>query len=309
MLLFFVRYVSYLLALKTMRRVFQSMENDFAKWKNTDEMKLFEEEIKQAKLIYHHYTRLVVFTVVGLYLAFIPIITQPTHQVAYLRYFGFYFTKQSIKTTLVCFQIMFVFGIGIFCILGTEASLSVICHHVCGLLKITGYKVTMAINDAAKSTTVKTVNIAPAIKLHLKAIDMIDSISQDLGLSYLVTIGTAIVSFSLNLYRIFMAIMQRSLDETVAPSLIIIAHIIMLFLGNHCGQRVSNTSLELFNAAYSSEWYNIPPNERKLVTFIMLKSSRELVICLLSLYTASYEGYSMIMRTAFSYFTVLLSVQ
>ncbi|XP_076282312.1 uncharacterized protein LOC143209899 [Lasioglossum baleicum] len=133
--------------------------------------------------------------------------------------------------------------------------------------------------------------------------------TQDLGLSYIVTIATAIVSFSLNLCRIFMAITQGKFDETVAPFLIIVAHIIMLFLGNHAGQRVSNTSHYLFDAAYSSEWYNIPLHERKLVNFIMLNSSKELILRILSLYTASYEGYSMIMRTAFSYFTVLLSVQ
>ncbi|XP_076661591.1 uncharacterized protein LOC143365366 isoform X1 [Halictus rubicundus] len=309
MVLFFVRYMSFLLAFSTIRKLFMAVQNDFVIWKNTIEMDMFNEYIQKAKVLYYYYLRLVSFTVISMSLAMIPIITQKKLQAGYLRYFGFYYAESSIKTTCVCFQILFVYGIGIFCVLGTEASMSVCSHHICGLLKITSYKITTTINDVAKSTTAKTVNIAPAIKLHLHAIDMMDSISQDLGLSYLVTIGTAVVSFSLNLCRIFLVLVESNhLDEAVVPFLIILSHVIMIFLGNHCGQTMSNTSLEVFNAAYNSFWYYIPLNARKLVAFIMMRSAKELECNFLSLYTAGYEGCSMMLSTSFSYFTVLYSV-
>ncbi|XP_076661593.1 uncharacterized protein LOC143365366 isoform X2 [Halictus rubicundus] len=276
MVLFFVRYMSFLLAFSTIRKLFMAVQNDFVIWKNTIEMDMFNEYIQKAKVLYYYYLRLVSFTVISMSLAMIPIITQKKLQAGYLRYFGFYYAESSIKTTCVCFQILFVYGIGIFCVLGTEASMSVCSHHICGLLKITS---------------------------------MMDSISQDLGLSYLVTIGTAVVSFSLNLCRIFLVLVESNhLDEAVVPFLIILSHVIMIFLGNHCGQTMSNTSLEVFNAAYNSFWYYIPLNARKLVAFIMMRSAKELECNFLSLYTAGYEGCSMMLSTSFSYFTVLYSV-
>ncbi|XP_076381579.1 uncharacterized protein LOC143260379 [Megalopta genalis] len=309
MLLFFVRYVSFLLAISTIRSLFTSMQNDFEKWKNTVEVEFLQQFIDKAKLLYYYYLRLVTFTVVGMTAAMIPIITQTKYQVTYLRYFGFYYTQGNLKTTCVCLHITFVYCVGIFCVLGTEISVSACSHHICGVLRAASYKLTTSINDLAKSTTARTIDIAPAVKLHLQAINMVESIAQDLGLSYMVTIFTAVISFALNLCRVFLAIAEsHNFDEAIVPLLIILSHVIMMFLSNHCGQEVSNTSLEIFDAAYNSLWYYIPLKARKLVMFVMLKSSKMMEVNLLSLYTAGYEGCSMMLSTSFSYFTVIYSV-
>ncbi|XP_078038909.1 uncharacterized protein LOC144471075 isoform X3 [Augochlora pura] len=309
MVLFFVRYVSFLLANSTIRSLFSSMENDLEEWKDTIELMFFQQFIVKAKHLYYYYFRLVTFSAVSMAIAMILVITQPKYHVTYLRYFGFYYPQENLKTTCVCLHIMFVYCVGIYCVLSTEISICACSHHVCGILRTAGYKITTSVNDLAKSTTAQTINIQPAMKLHLQAINMIETMAQDLGLSYMVTIVAAVVSFALNLCRIFLAIADaHNFDEAVVPFLIILTHVIMMFLTNHSGQVVSNTSLEIFDAAYNSLWYYAPLNARKLVLFVMLKSSRALDFRLLSLYTAGYEGCSMMLSTSFSYFTVLYSV-
>ncbi|XP_078038908.1 uncharacterized protein LOC144471075 isoform X2 [Augochlora pura] len=316
MVLFFVRYVSFLLANSTIRSLFSSMENDLEEWKDTIELMFFQQFIVKAKHLYYYYFRLVTFSAVSMAIAMI---------------------LENLKTTCVCLHIMFVYCVGIYCVLSTEISICACSHHVCGILRTAGYifndiyefsfygfichstsrsrlqdciyKITTSVNDLAKSTTAQTINIQPAMKLHLQAINMIETMAQDLGLSYMVTIVAAVVSFALNLCRIFLAIADaHNFDEAVVPFLIILTHVIMMFLTNHSGQVVSNTSLEIFDAAYNSLWYYAPLNARKLVLFVMLKSSRALDFRLLSLYTAGYEGCSMMLSTSFSYFTVLYSV-
>ncbi|XP_078038912.1 uncharacterized protein LOC144471076 isoform X2 [Augochlora pura] len=272
MVLFVVRNVSFLLASKTISRLFVVLQNDYVKAKGTVEMDLFEEYLKKGRTLFTYYLRLVHFTAFTFSLALLLITVQPKHHVAYLRYFGFYFKEAGMATTVV-------------------------------------YNISKIINDVADSNIPRPIDIGPAVKSHLNAIGIVQIIRQDLGLSYLLTILAAIVSFALNLCRVFLALAEsKKFDEAVVPALVIVAHVILLFLGNYCGQIVANTSSEIFNAAYNTRWYNIPSYARDSIIIIMMRSHKEVVIELLSLYTAGYEGYSMIIRSSLSYFTVLYSI-
>ncbi|XP_078038913.1 uncharacterized protein LOC144471076 isoform X3 [Augochlora pura] len=250
MVLFVVRNVSFLLASKTISRLFVVLQNDYVKAKGTVEMDLFEEYLKKGRTLFTYYLRLVHFTAFTFSLALLLITVQPKHHVAYLRYFGFYFKEAGMATTVVCVQVLFVYTYGIYCILSSELAISALCHHICGLLKVTSYNISKIINDVADSNIPRPIDIGPAVKSHLNAIGIVQIIRQDLGLSYLLTILAAIVSFALNLCRVFLALAEsKKFDEAVVPALVIVAHVILLFLGNYCGQIVANTSSEIFNAA------------------------------------------------------------
>nr|XP_031834455.1 uncharacterized protein LOC116427815 [Nomia melanderi] len=139
---------------------------------------------------------------------------------------------------------------------------------------------------------------------------MCDTIIDDLAMSYTFTISAVVVSFALNLCRVFSVVTEgNKLDEAVVPTLILIAHFILAFMTNHCGQVVIDTSTEVSRDIYNALWYYVPVKSQKLLLFLMMKTSDVLQIDIAGLYIAGYEGFSMMLSSSFSYFTVLYSTR
>ncbi|XP_076642252.1 uncharacterized protein LOC143353089 isoform X3 [Halictus rubicundus] len=74
------------------------------------------------------------------------------------------------------------------------------------------------------------------------------------------------------------------------------------------GQQLANTSNYVFNETYNSMWYTIPSKSQKLLLFVLMKSATEVQFNLAGLFVPCYEGFTMMMSSSFSYFTVLYSV-
>ncbi|XP_076226756.1 uncharacterized protein LOC143174886 isoform X2 [Nomia melanderi] len=60
---------------------------------------------------------------------------------------------------------------------------------------------------------------------------------------------------------------------------------------------------------YNSLWYCVPLKAQKLLLYLLMHTSTDVQINLVGLFVPNYEGFSMMMSSSFSYFTVLLSVQ
>ncbi|XP_043580626.1 uncharacterized protein LOC122566848 isoform X2 [Bombus pyrosoma] len=68
-------------------------------------------------------------------------------------------------------------------------------------------------------------------------------------------------------------------------------------------------SQDVFKESYNSTWYCMPIKAQKLLLFMMLRSSTESVINLFGFFVASHVGFSKLLSTSFSYFTVIYSSQ
>ncbi|XP_076378916.1 uncharacterized protein LOC143259626 isoform X4 [Megalopta genalis] len=113
-----------------------------------------------------------------------------------------------------------------------------------------------------------------------------------------------------HLVLLYLAVMQLDEIDNVLVSLqFVLAHVIIMFSNNYSGQRLINTSIGIFQGTYNSLWYRIPPKSQKTLLFILMKSATEVRFNLSGLFTPCYEGFTSMMSSSFSYFTVLHSVQ
>ncbi|XP_078051469.1 uncharacterized protein LOC144477615 isoform X2 [Augochlora pura] len=130
-----------------------------------------------------------------------------------------------------------------------------------------------------------------------------------MNMSYLVSITTAVVSFAINLYRLYLAVDDLSDVENIAVSLqVILVHLLVIFLNNHNGQKVITSSTALFREIYDSLWYRIPPKSQKLLLFMLMRSNIEIQFNLAGLFVPCYQGFTMMVSSSFSYFTVITSI-
>ncbi|XP_076477218.1 odorant receptor 82a-like isoform X1 [Bombus vancouverensis nearcticus] len=98
-------------------------------------------------------------------------------------------------------------------------------------------------------------------------------------------------------------------SEIFISSLFLISHMVILYLCHYSGQIIIDRSLNVFKESYNSTWYCMPVEAQKLLLFIMLRSSTESVINLSGFFVASHVGFSKMLNTSFSYFTMIYSFQ
>ncbi|XP_076378875.1 uncharacterized protein LOC143259621 isoform X3 [Megalopta genalis] len=174
-------------------------------------------------------------------------------------------------------------------------------NHIC--------RIREAVNDASKLITANHVAIGPAMDMHQRAYKLANCISNDMVVSYLLAILVVIVSFAVNLYRAFLLILDTPhFDDTCMAITIVVTHMLVVFLNNYSGQQLANVSVKVYNETYNSLWYSIPPKSQKLLLFVLMRSTPELRYNIGGLFIPCYQGFTTMMSSSFSYFTVLYSI-
>nr|XP_031849041.1 uncharacterized protein LOC116434616 [Nomia melanderi] len=134
-------------------------------------------------------------------------------------------------------------------------------------------------------------------------------IETSIAIPYLVAIIAVIISFAINLYRVYVVLQNKhEIDNVVISLLIFLVHLMIMLLNNYSGQRMINNSVDFFHNSYDTLWYCMPLRSQKLLLFIMMRSISEVKLNLAGLFTPCYEGFTTMMSSSFSYFTVISSV-
>ncbi|XP_076226755.1 uncharacterized protein LOC143174886 isoform X1 [Nomia melanderi] len=311
LILFSLRYLGFIINFPLTKSFIEAIDKHCNTLTVPAERKILFNYIKKTEsvaLIYLGLACVPIIFVISLYL--LPAFLHSKHQLYYLQMLGFYFKGQTENTDLISVLVGVSMSLGILTIACTEGSFTVYCFYLCALYEIASYRIKTAVNNGAIFIEPKPINIAPAVYLHQKAHRFMNAISNDLLLTYAPAILLVVISFAVNLYRICLLMMK--MDELVEISLsfvIVVAHVVIIFINNHSGQELANASSNLFYQTYNSLWYCVPLKAQKLLLYLLMHTSTDVQINLVGLFVPNYEGFSMMMSSSFSYFTVLLSVQ
>ncbi|XP_076378893.1 uncharacterized protein LOC143259624 isoform X3 [Megalopta genalis] len=294
LLLFLFRYVGFITSFPIVKFVFDSVEYDYLATKNPIEADMFTKQIEEARQVV---TALVeqkfgtfgterILAVAGIFslcvLLLVPTLLQSNLQIHYLHFFGFLYPERSTQTDWASMQVIIVTSLGLLAIACTESSLAVFVAYLCGLLKIASYRLRTVVDEMANSATVPSnvIDVGPAMELHQRAVELVYLAVGDIS----------------DLENIFVSVQM------------VVVHLLIVFVNNHSGQKLINTSVELFHDVYNSSWYRVPLKSQKLLLFILMRSSVELQFSLAGLFVPCYEGFSMMVSSSFSYFTMITSV-
>ncbi|XP_017792696.1 PREDICTED: putative odorant receptor 71a [Habropoda laboriosa] len=80
------------------------------------------------------------------------------------------------------------------------------------------------------------------------------------------------------------------------------------FIFSFAGEYLSNKSLSISNAAYSSPWYLLDPQDRHIIILLMIRSQRRLTITAGKFMDLSLEGFANILKASASYISVLYAM-
>nr|AXY83382.1 putative odorant receptor 1 [Conopomorpha sinensis] len=74
------------------------------------------------------------------------------------------------------------------------------------------------------------------------------------------------------------------------------------------GQRLMDSSLRVAAAAYNCGWYQVTTNVKKSLLFIMLRAKKPVCVTTYGFTVIGFNCYTTIVKTAWSYFTLLVNV-
>ncbi|XP_072756974.1 uncharacterized protein [Anoplolepis gracilipes] len=97
-------------------------------------------------------------------------------------------------------------------------------------------------------------------------------------------------------------------QEVIRYSCIAIGSVTHLLSMCFPGQLLVDTSMEVFDKAYSSRWYMFSLKTSRLLSILLYKSITPCTLTAANMYTMSMTTFSSVMQTAMSYFTTFMSV-
>ncbi|XP_033230603.1 odorant receptor 30a-like [Belonocnema kinseyi] len=115
--------------------------------------------------------------------------------------------------------------------------------------------------------------------------------------------------FVLSITGLQVVLKLGSIDDVVKYTNYTILLVVHLLFNSVPAQRLVDHSLMISESAYKSGWYQMSASNRKAVLYIIMRSSKPCKITAGKFYVMSMECFSKVIRTASSYFTVLISMR
>ncbi|XP_054013879.1 uncharacterized protein LOC128895374 [Hylaeus anthracinus] len=318
-MLFFIRYVGFIFCFPATRLLYGNIVTDCNTLKNSIERDILMQNIAASKRIILIFIIVCCFGIVCVvillmfpsFLNFLA--SRNVTRVDYLKFSGF-FDVQEKYCIVVAMHATLTSMIGLLVIACTESTLAVYAYYVSGLFRITSYRLRNAVDNAVEQIVhnhngSNHSSIPEAVAIHTKSIKIIDETAAMITIPYLVAIIVVVVSFGLNLYRLFLATLDIDSIEIIFSGMLVTIHLVIMFLNNYNGQKIIDDSGSVFYETYDTTWYSTPPSVQKLLLMIMHRSSIECAFNLADLFTPSFIGFSTMMSSSFSYFTLLYSTR
>ncbi|XP_050575012.1 uncharacterized protein LOC126914708 isoform X3 [Bombus affinis] len=168
------------------------------------------------------------------------------------RYFSYFtmFSHDRIEyLDVACVNILVVHTIGMLSLAGTELTLVLFAHYMCGLFDITSYRMrkTIAGLSSSKQIDPNFRDFRHVVDSHTNTLQLIDYALSNYMVHYLPPCSVFLVSFSVCLHRLTNAITNAN-DQTeiFICSMFVIIHMVILYLCHYSGQILIDRSLDVF---------------------------------------------------------------
>ncbi|XP_019696747.1 uncharacterized protein LOC109503776 isoform X3 [Harpegnathos saltator] len=150
--------------------------------------------------------------------------------------------------------------------------------------------------------------ITRAVFMQRKAIQFTKFLINSVDKWFFVLMGTGVLSLSCNLLRFLTAVtVLKEISNAIISSGVVFGHFAIMFIGNFIGQIVTDHSAGMFTAVCNTTWYLAPLPIQKMLLFVMQYSLKANTVMVGGIFIASLEGFSTLVTTSISYFTMLYS--
>ncbi|NP_001229919.1 odorant receptor 131 [Apis mellifera] len=204
-----------------------------------------------------------------------------------LLYVTLFSVNRTIYFYILYLNFLFVITFGLLSLICTESIVGLYSYHTGMLFKIISYRIRKIItyltmfNVSSKQIDSKLAELHRVVDIHNQAIGLVVN-----------------------------AITIKKDQLEILITLIIFAnHLMIMFLCNYNGQILINSNEEFFHELYIPVWYFVPLKVQKILLLIMIRSSMACIFHIFGVFIPCYVGFTTMLSTSFSYFTLIYSIQ
>ncbi|EZA48230.1 hypothetical protein DMN91_010378 [Ooceraea biroi] len=316
---YIMNYYSFYFNSDAVKQMFEHMQLDWKIFKNNDAMNIFEEYLFESYIFAVSTNILVLIGGFGFIIIecrsiildiIIPMLTHKSRP-RQLEMDLELFVDKEHYFFLYLGQELLVIGIGTWSMLTTGTFLTTVTKHSCATYKIVSYLIQNTVTvHTLQLPVVQRIqymrrNICLSVYLHRRTLEFCKGLLLSFDMWYFPLLLVAVLSLSCILFRLYNAIIQFDELYGILVSCITLGcYFVYMFMGNFLGQTYTEHSVEVLDSTYDTLWYVAPLPIQKLF-LIMQKSIRSHKIILCGLFVASIEGFSALVTSAVSYFTVM----
>ncbi|OXU17446.1 hypothetical protein TSAR_016928 [Trichomalopsis sarcophagae] len=205
---------------------------------------------------------------------------------------------------------------GVIPVFASDLLFSNCAHHACAMLEILGRRIENMMmrnqenEDTSKGESKRINEYQRAIDCvvqHQSIIEFCESINKIYNISFFIILIIELVEMSVTGFAAVMKI-EDNFSDSIRFAMFTLAQIFHAFCYFFLGQNVLNYSEKLRNNAYNFNWHTASTKTKYLIKFIIMRTSKPSVISV-SVYPLTLENFTTLMKTIFSYFTVMNSTR
>ncbi|XP_014298546.2 odorant receptor 13a-like [Microplitis demolitor] len=132
-------------------------------------------------------------------------------------------------------------------------------------------------------------------------------LDASINIAYFIVLGLSLLVLTVTGMTTVIKLHQP--DEAIKFGAFTMGAFFHLFYSSFQGQILITQSEKVFNSIYESEWYNLPRYHQNLLNIILLKSIKPFTVSAGKLYILSMDTFSIVLKNAMSFFTVLSSMR
>ncbi|XP_026829007.1 uncharacterized protein LOC105287219 isoform X2 [Ooceraea biroi] len=305
-------YYSFYFNSESIKQMLEHIQLDWKMFKNSDTIKTFEEYLFVSYVFTSCVYSTFVFTAIECRAVILDVIipmnnSRPRKLEVDLEMF----VDKKQYFFLYIIQEVLTWVIGVCSIVTTGTVLTTVAEHCCAAYKIAGCLIqnTVTIHTLAipvdQQIPFMHRSICLSVHIHRRTMEFFKRIVHSFDLWYLPLYLIAVLSLSCFFFRLYNAITEANdWYDIFVCCVILYAYLLYMFVGNFLAQSYTEHSIELLECMYNSLWY-VAPLPIQTLFLIMQKTINSHKIVIGGLFTSSIEGFSTLITTAVSYFTVI----
>ncbi|XP_028050034.1 odorant receptor 49b [Monomorium pharaonis] len=317
---YLLKYSTFCIQSQKIKKLMEHIRIDWTVLQDEEEIEIIQKYAKTARRYMYAfvgvaYPGTIVYISIPILPDFLDIVSPLNEsRKRYLPFLAEYFLDEQKYFYPILLHMAITIVIGVVTVVTTETLTFAYVCHVCGMFEIVSYRITCALDKSISillnEENMIRVKLIGAVEIHQKAFKFFEYLISTFSLSYFILIILGVVSLSLNLFRLFQTATLPDQRKDFAPYVIfVLAHFYYMFICNYMGQKVIDSSTDIFRKAYDTQWYMTPIQTQKLLLFVMQRTMKSCKIIMGNLYCASVEQFTTLASMSLSYFTVIYSVQ
>ncbi|RLU17797.1 hypothetical protein DMN91_010035 [Ooceraea biroi] len=312
-----MNYYSFYFNSESIKQMLEHIQLDWKMFENSDAIKIFEEYLFVSYVFAVFGCTIVfmcvfVFTVIECSPVILDVII-PMNESRPRKFeidLEIFVDKEQYFFLYIMEEVLLL-GIGLCTVITTGTFLATLGKHCCATYRIASCLIenTVTIHTLAIPVDRKIQfmhrSICISVYIHRRTMEFVKRMLLAFDLWYFPLLLIGVLSLSCLLFRLYLAIIKANdWYDILVCCVVLYACLLYMFVANFLGQSYTEHSVELLESTYNSLWYVAPLPIQKLF-LIMQTAIKGHKIVVGGLFTLSIEGFSTLITSAISYFTVI----